>query len=50
MKDDNLKYGFPHRMERHPMGNESLNKGISVIIPCYYNWAFVEECLDSVFQ
>lgn len=32
------------------MEKESLSKGISVIIPCYYNWAFVEECLESVFQ
>lgn len=32
------------------MEKESLNKGISVIIPCYYKWAFVEECLESVFQ
>ena len=32
------------------MEKESLNKGISVIIPCFYKWAFVEECLESVFQ
>ena len=29
---------------------ESLKKGISVIIPCYYKWDYVEECLESVFQ
>lgn len=27
-----------------------MNKGISVIIPCYYKWEYVEECLSSVFQ
>lgn len=27
-----------------------MNKGISVIIPCYYKWEWVEECLNSVFQ
>lgn len=27
-----------------------MNKGISVIIPCYYKWEWVDQCLDSVFQ
>ena len=27
-----------------------MDKGVSIIIPCYYKWDFVEECLDSVFQ
>lgn len=27
-----------------------MDKGVSVIIPCYYKWEWVEECLDSVFQ
>ena len=32
------------------MEPKSLKKGISVIIPCYYRWDYVEECLASVFQ
>lgn len=27
-----------------------MDKGVSIIIPCYYKWDFVEECLESVFQ
>lgn len=27
-----------------------MNKGVSVIIPCHYDWVYVDECLDSVFQ
>ena len=27
-----------------------MNKGVSIIIPCYYKWDYVEECLESVFQ
>lgn len=27
-----------------------MNKGITIIIPCYYQWEFVADCLESVFQ
>ena len=27
-----------------------MSKGVSVIIPCHYDWVYVDECLDSVFQ
>ncbi len=27
-----------------------MDKGVSIIIPCYYKWGYVEECLESVFQ
>lgn len=27
-----------------------MDKGVSIIIPCHYQWEYVEECLDSVLQ